>query len=101
MNFREASRRLADLGSSELTNITSDWPISRPTHAQPPPKTDGLDPAALGGPSPLNSGAGPYGEKVVSDPLVPVPYHDKGGPIPHTVGPDVDETVLRNWRERG
>lgn len=101
MNFREASRKLADLSSAELTGVSSDWPIDRPTHHQPDVKTDGQDPGAPGGPSPLNSGVGPYGEKVVSDPLVPVPYENKGAPMPHIVGPDVDETTLRSWKERG
>jgi hypothetical protein len=100
MNFREASRRLeADLSTTE-TGMTSDWPTDRPTIHQPDIETDGLDPATVGGPSPLNSGVGPYGNKVVSDPLVPVPGRDKGGPIPHMPGPDVDTTVLKHWRER-
>jgi len=100
MNFREASKRLeADLGSAELTGISSDWPIDRPVYHNPPLQTDGLDPAALGGPPPLNSGVGPYGEKVVSDPLVPVPTRDMGGEMPHVKGPDVDTTTLKNFRE--
>lgn len=100
MNFREASRRLeADLSTTEL-GMTSDWPTDRPTIHQPDIKTDGLDPATPGGPSPLNSGVGPYGEKVVTDPLVPVPYHDPGGAMPHVEGPDVDTTTLKNYRER-
>lgn len=101
MNFREASRRLADLNTSE-TGMTSDWPTDRPTYQNPPTQTDGLDPAALSGPSPLNSGVGPYGEKVVTDPLVPVPDHDAGGSMPHLPkGPDVDTTTLKNHREVG
>jgi hypothetical protein len=101
MNFREAARRLeADLSTTEL-GMTSDWPTDRPTVQQPPIQTDGLDPATPGGPSPFNSGVGPYGDKVVSDPLVPVPERDQGGPMPHIPGSDVDTTTLRNWRERG
>lgn len=100
MNFREASRRLADLSTSE-TGMTADWPSDRPVRHQPDVQTDGLDPAALGGPSPLNSGVGPFGEKVVTDPLVPVPVHDPGGNMPHLEGPDVDTTVLKSFREKG
>lgn len=100
MNFREASRRLeADLSNTEL-GMTNDFPIDRPVVHQPDTVTDGLDPAAPGGPSPLNSGVGPYGEKVVTDPLVPVPEYDKGGPMPHIKGPDVDTTTLRSYRDR-
>lgn len=100
MNFREASRKLSDLSNTEL-GMTSDWPIDRPVNQQPDTKTDSLDPAAPGGPSPLNSGVGPVGQKVVSDPLVPVPERDKGGKMPHILGPDVDTTTLRSWRANG
>jgi hypothetical protein len=80
--------------------MDSGWPTDRPTKSQPKIQTDGLDPAALGGPPPLN-GAGPLGEKVVSDPLVPVPQKDMGGPMPHIDGPDVDTTTLKSWRVGG
>jgi hypothetical protein len=99
MNFREATRRLeADL-TSDLS-MTTDWPTDRPTKHQPDVKTDGLDPASLGGPNPLNSGVGPFGQKVVTDPLVSVPVSDMGGTMPHIEGPDVDTTVLRSYRDR-
>src|SRR4051812_2249061 len=99
MNFREAARRLeADLSTTEV-GMTSDWPTDRPTVHQPEIQTDTLDPAAPGGPSPLNSGVGPYGDKVVTDPLVPVPTRDKGGKMPHLPGSDVDTTTLKNYRE--
>jgi len=99
MNFREASRRLADLSTTEQ-GMTSDWPIDRPVKQQPDIQTDGLDPAAPGGASPFNSGVGPYGNNVVTDPLVPVPEHDNG-PIPQQTGPDLDTTTLKNFREKG
>jgi hypothetical protein len=96
MNFRLAANRIqADL-SGDLT-MTTDWPSDRPVFSNPELQTDGLDPAAEGGPSPLN-GTGPLGEKVVSDPLTPVPQKDIGGTMPHTRGPDVDTTVLKNYR---
>ena len=101
MNFRDAARRIeADLSTTEL-GMTSDWPTDRPVVHQPDVETDGLDPAALGGPAPMNSGVGPLGDKVVTDPLLPVPQQDKGGPMPHVDGPDVDTTTLKNWRDRG
>lgn len=101
MNFRLAAKVIeADLSTSEV-GMTSGWPSDRPTKHQPKIQTDGLDPAALSGPSPLN-GTYPYGEKVVSDPLVPVPQKDMGGPMPHIDGPiDVDTTTLPSWREKG
>jgi len=101
MNFRLAATRIeADLNYGDLA-MDSGWPTDRPVKHQPAVQTDGLDPAALGGPSPLN-GTGPIGEKVVSDPLTPVPQKDMGGPMPHIDGPiDVDTTVLKNWREHG
>ena len=79
--------------------MTSDWPTDRPVSHQPDVKTDGLDPATEGGPSPLNSGVGPIGEKVVTDPLTPVPTRDMGGEMPHIKGPDVDTTTLKSYRE--
>jgi hypothetical protein len=101
MNFRLAARRIeADMMSTDM-GMTSDWPSDRPTNHQPDVKTDGLDPASIGGPAPFNNGVGPYGEKVVTDPLVPVPDKDQGGVMPHIVGPDVDTTTLKSFRERG
>jgi hypothetical protein len=101
VNFRLAAKQVeADLGYGDLS-MNSGWPTDRPVKHQPPVQTDGLDPAALGGPSPLN-GVGPIGEKVVTDPLLPVPQKDMGGAMPHTDGPiDVDTTTLPNWREKG
>lgn len=99
MNFRAAAKRVeADLYSD--VGMDSSWPSDRPTHSQPPPSTDGLDPAALGGPSPLNA-FGPLGEKVVSDPLVPTSHVVPGQPIPHKPSIDVDQTVLKSNEEKG
>ena len=98
MNFRYVARQMAreaDL-TSDLS-MTTEWPTDRPTIHQPAPQTDGLDPAALGGPSPLNA-FGPLGEKVVSDPLVPTSGATPGQPIPHVKGPDVDTTTLHDFR---
>ena len=81
--------------------MSSDFPIDRPVNSNPPLKTDGQDPATPGGAAPYNSGVGPEGGKVVSDPLTPVPEYDKGGAIPHVEGPDVDTNVLKNFREFG
>lgn len=98
MNFRVAAKRIeADLYSD--VGMDTAWPSDRPTHSQPPPSTDGLDPAALGGPSPLNA-FGPLGDKVVSDPLIPTSQVVPGQPIPHKVGPDVDQTVLKSNKEK-
>lgn len=100
MNFRVAARRI-EAGSDVTSDVGMDtsWPSDRPTHSQPPPSTDGLDPAALSGPSPLNA-FGPLGDKVVSDPLIPTSQVVPGQPIPHKVGPDVDQTVLKSNKEK-
>jgi hypothetical protein len=96
----------ADLSTTKYADLSSDlemstgWPTDRPTKHNPPLNTDGLDPAAIGGPSPLN-GTEPLGTKVVTDPLVAVPQKDMGGSMPHTVGPDVDTTTLKNYRQFG
>lgn len=93
MNFAQALRRLeADLDPDRATEVP--WPTNRPTVHQPLPETDGLDPAAPGGPSPLNSGQGPYGAPVTSDPLMDQPIMP-GSPIPHQTGPDLDTTTLQ------
>jgi hypothetical protein len=100
VNFRLAAKRIeADLSTTEV-GMDSGWPTDRPVHHNPPLSTDGLDPAAVGGSSPLN-GTEPLGQKVVSDPLTPVPQRDLGGKMPHVQGPDVDTTVLKNFRETG
>jgi len=80
-----------DLGPDNRHEVP--WPVNRPTVNQPDVETDGLDPAAVSGPSPSNSGQGPYGAPVVSDPLTQAPIQP-GAPIPHTVGPDLDTTTL-------
>jgi hypothetical protein len=92
VNFAAALKRLeADLDPDAAHDVP--WPTHRPTVHQPLPQTDGLDPAAPGGPSPLNSGQGPYGEPVASDPLMAAPMRP-GSPIPHVQGPDEDTTTL-------
>lgn len=92
MNFREAAKRLeADLNPDRQVEVP--WPTNRPTVHQPLPTTDGLDPAAPGGPAPMNSGAGPYGAPVASDPLLETPIVP-GSPVPHVKGPDLDTTTL-------
>lgn len=92
MNFQAALRQLrADLDPDRATEVP--WPTNRPTVFQPLPDTDGLDPAAPGGASPFNSGMGPYGTPVASDPLLDTPIQ-RGMPIPHVQGPDLDTTTL-------
>jgi hypothetical protein len=93
VNFRLAVKRIeADLDPDRATSVP--WPTNRPVVHQPLPSTDGLDPAAPGGPSPFNSGAGPYGEPVATDPLRDTPIA-QGMPIPHKLGPDLDQTTLQ------
>lgn len=98
LNFAKAARLLeAELhdGLDGLpSGIQSPLTLNRPTVHQPDVQTDSLDPAAPGGPSPLNSGMGPYGQPVASDPLMTDPIRP-GQPIPHVEGPDEDTTVLR------
>jgi hypothetical protein len=81
-----------DLGPDSHRDVP--WPTNRPTVHQPDVQTDSLDPAAVGGPSPMNSGQGPYGAPVATDPLLQAPIQP-GGPIPHVQGPDLDTTTLR------
>lgn len=93
MNFQAALKRIeADLDPDRATEVP--WPTNRPTIHQPLPSTDGLDPAAPGGPPPQNSGTGPYGESVTSDPMLDTPIM-RGMPVPHVKGPDLDTTTLQ------
>lgn len=99
MDFRAFHRKVADDLSSDMsmdpTQEDASLPHGRQTF-QPPPATDGQDPATPGGPSPLN-GTEPYGKPVASDPLLPTPSQHQPGrdPVPYTgPGPDVDVTVL-------
>jgi hypothetical protein len=89
---REAAGDELGLGPDEPRPI-SPHVLNRPVQHQPPVQTDGLDPAALGGPAPFNSGAGPYGQPVVSDPLLEDPIRP-GAPTPYQPGPDVDANTL-------
>lgn len=92
--FAKAAARIqADLDGGLADGITSPGATNRPTNYQADPATDGLDPAAIGGPSPMNSGQGPYGAPVAEDPLLQNPI-TPGAPIPHVDGPDVDTTTL-------
>lgn len=95
MNFREALRqREAAEDLTEPTRHTEvPWPTNRPVIHQPLPGTDGLDPAAPGGPAPMNSGTGPHGAPVASDPMLETPI-EPGMPIPHVTGPDLSTTTL-------
>jgi hypothetical protein len=80
------------IGPQQPTPI-SPHTLNRPVKHQPPVQTDGLDPAAESGPSPFNSGQGPYGRPVVTDPLVDQPIRP-GAPVPYLPGPDLDTTTL-------
>lgn len=94
--FAKAAKRIqADLdgGLGPDSRHENPWPTNRPVVHQPDVQTDGLDPAAVGGPSPMNSGQGPYGTPVATDPLLSDPIHP-GAPIPHLEGPDEDTTTL-------
>ena len=100
MNFSAALRNLQreavgdelGIGPDEPTR-TSPHTLNRPQEHQPPVQTDGLDPAASGGPSPFNSGDGPFGQPVASDPLLDQPIRP-GNPIPHQQPLDVDAITL-------
>lgn len=93
MDFRAALQKLESDGVDPDRQVEVPWPTNRPTVHQPLPQTDGLDPAAPGGPAPMNSGGGPYGTPVVSDPLLEQPIMP-GAPIPHIKGPDLSTTTL-------
>jgi hypothetical protein len=90
--YQAAFDQGGDLGTGPHTEVP--WPTARPTVPPIQVDTDGLDPAAPGGPSPMNSGQGPYGTPVASDPLLQAPIQP-GAPIPHVEGPDLDTTTLR------
>lgn len=97
--FAKAARLYAEadlsdpLGNENDTRHESPNIEGRPTIAQPDVRTDGLDPAAVGGPAPMNSGQGPYGASVADDPMLSNPIQP-GAPIPHVQGPDQDTTTL-------
>lgn len=96
MNFWKAAARIEadlDTGMGADRATVSPGATNRPTVYQPDVNTDGLDPATVGGPAPMNSGQGPYGNPVASDPLLEDPIRP-GAPIPHITGPDVDTTTL-------
>ena len=83
-----------DAGMDEVDKgMVDPRPTNRPTVHQPIVQTDHMDPAALGGPAPMNSGMGPYGRPVASDPLLEDPIRP-GAPVPHVQGPDLDTTTL-------
>jgi hypothetical protein len=102
MEFRAAAQRLAlsidedmDMGS---TMDLGDRP--HPWNSFNDPSTDGMDPAASGGPAPYN-GAEPFGEPVTSNPEWLDP--SQGGnqrehTVPYTPGPDEDKMTLHNAR---
>lgn len=90
--YQAAFDQGGDLGNSSRTEVP--WPVNRPTVHQPDVQTDSLDPAAIGGPAPMNSGQGPYGTPVATDPLLQAPIQP-GAAIPHVQGPDLDTTTLR------
>jgi hypothetical protein len=94
IDYRAALRAMADLDPDAQVHHEVPWPTRRPVISQPPPQTDGLDPAAPGGPAPYNSAQGPYGVPVTEDPMLDRPIHP-GQPVPHQQGPDVDTTTLR------
>ena len=99
MDFQAAHRKIADDATSQMSMDPSSedasLPHGRQTY-QPDPKTDGMDPAYSGGPSPMN-GVEPFGQPVATDPMLPLPLgHEPGRKsVPYTgPGPDVDVTVL-------
>ena len=100
MNFQAALRNLQREATGDELGLGSHGPVhtsphtlNRPQEHQPPVETDGLDPAAGGGPAPMNSGDGPYGQPVASDPLLDQPIYP-GNPIPHQEPLDVDAVTL-------
>ena len=96
LNFAKAARRLTAELETSLdgdSHMEAPWPTDRPTVSQPDVATDGLDPAAVGGPAPMNSAQGPYGAPVATDPLLQDQIRP-GSPVPHTQGPDLDTTTL-------
>jgi hypothetical protein len=100
VNFTAALRNLQREAAGEDLGIGPEEPrpisphiLDRPVQHQPPVETDGLDPAALGGPAPYNSGQGPYGNPVVSDPELDRSINP-GTPVPYMPGPDQDATIL-------
>lgn len=106
MDFWGAARKLA-VDNSDAMSLTPDsiddatLPNQRRDY-QPPPATDGQDPATPGGPSPYN-GTEPFGRPVTTDPEWLDPRRDTPrpdrAPLPYTgPGPDEDVTTLHNAR---
>lgn len=101
MDFRAAAHRIAlDMGDEMDTGTMSVQQPETPWGAAGAPSTDGLDPAAPGGPAPYN-GAEPFGEPVTSDQewLDPSKNVDRRGrTVPYTPGPTENVTTLHNAR---
>lgn len=97
VNYIAGLRRTADLDPDITLQSVSPFPKDRPVAIQPDPKTDGKDPAAPGGPAPMNAGPGfdQLVNQVATDPLREVPVNP-GSPIPHVTGPDLDQTTLHS-----
>lgn len=102
MDFREAANRLA-VNTSDDLDMELGAIDTQDLHAAPgtsSPSTDGLDPAAPGGPAPYN-GADPFGQPATSNPewLDPSQHEDRRGHnVPYTPGPTQNITTLHNAR---
>lgn len=98
MDFRAAARHLAGPMDDSLDVTMQDASLPAGQIAwQPDVKTDGMDPASPGGPSPYN-GAEPFSKPVTSNPEWLDPQDHNDGHMPYTPGPDVDTTTLHRAR---
>ncbi|HEY0645648.1 MAG TPA: hypothetical protein VGD39_19690 [Nocardioides sp.] len=102
MDFRAAARHLAvdvDKDMDAMSTMPDDGNDLRPGDAGHDPSTDGMDPAAPGGPAPYN-GAEPFGEPVTENPEWLDPSDpDRGSKaMPFAPGPHMNMTTLHNAR---
>jgi hypothetical protein len=103
MDFRTAARHIAlsiDGDDMALGTMSPQLDFNPWQRGSAPPSTDGLDPAAGGGPAPYN-GAEPFSEPVTSDPewLDPSQHADqRGHTVPYQPGPTENITTLHNAR---
>lgn len=105
MNFRRAAKLIALGSDTDLHLDPTMQDVAMPgrgTEVQPPPATDGLDPAMPGGSAPYN-GAEPFGEPVVSDPEWLDPQDQQAGheqTMPHITGPGPNALTLHGLRRQ-
>jgi hypothetical protein len=105
MDFRRAAARMTASGVDDSLDASmqdAGLPAGHGTDVQPPPQSDGMDPATPGGPAPYN-GAEPFGQPVTTDPEWRDPRDwdtAKDEPMPHIEGPKQNALTLHGLRHK-